>query len=261
MEVSPDEELVEVSPDEELVEVSPDEELVEASPDEELVEASPKNEHAVRWTPLRLVILSVFLASIFGIFITRHGVFLASDLTQKNSEMQEGRTVVSLLDNAKVDAYSARVLIHNIEESYKSKNNNYNLVYMANQWSEFGAKLPYPEALAMALDDKNVRIKLSQIGSNNFNDYKEQLASNRNRIMDPNIETITKAFAYDSYKQDLQDLTSFLQEEIKFQKGEISEEGMARFYKVLEEKRIKRSEENIKIMKKIVNDFEVNSAQ
>ena len=217
------------------------------------VKKSDKKNRIAFWTSIILALLSIFVAV--------GNSYLVVDLTQKNSEMQEGKTVVSLLDTAKVDAYSARVLIHNIEESYKSKNNNYNLVYMANQWSESGAKLPYPEALAMALDDKNVRIKLSQTGSSNFNDYKEQLANDRNRIMDPNIEPITKAFTYDSYKHDLQDLTSFLQEEIKFQKGEISEEGMARFYKVLEEKRIKRSEENIKMMEKIVNDFEVNSAQ
>ena len=243
------------------MEVSPDEELVEVSPDEELVEVSPKNERAVRWTPFRLVILSVFLASMFGIFITRHGVFLASDLTQKNSEIQEGRTVLNLLDNAKVDAYSARVLIHDVEELHKSKNNNYSLVYMANQWSESGAKLPYPEALAMALDEKSVRIKLSQTGSSNFNDYKEQLANDRDRIMDPNVEPITKSFTYDNYKRDLQYLTSFLQEEIRFQNDEISEEEIAEFYKVLEKKRIKRKEENIEMMEKFVNDFEVNSVQ
>nr|WP_181717096.1 hypothetical protein [Psychrobacter sp.]QJS05529.1 hypothetical protein [Psychrobacter sp.] len=213
------------------------------------------------WTPLTLVILSVFLASIFGIFITRHGVFLASDLTQKNSETQENRTVLSLLNNAKVDAYSARTLINNTEELYKSKNNNNSLVYMANQWSESGARLPYPEALAIALDEKSVRIKLSQTGSVNFNDYKEQLANDRNRIMDPNIEPITKSFIYDSYKRDLQDLTSLLQEEIRFQNNEIGEEEIAGFYIVLENKSIKRREENIKMMEKIVNDFEVNSAQ
>ena len=209
----------------------------------------------------RTASLSSKKLSIIGYAVAILCVVLGAWLTQKQSEIQEGRTVLSLLDNAKVDAYSARVLIDNIEESYKSKNNNYNLVYMANQWSESGAKLPYPEALAMALDDKNVRIKLSQTGSSNFNDYKEQLANGRNRIMDPSIEPITKSFTYDSYKRDLQDLTSLLQEEIRFQKDEISEEGIAEFYRALEEKRIRRSEENIKMMEKIVNDFEVNSAQ
>lgn len=235
--------------------------LVEVSPDEELVEASPKNERAVRWTPLRLVLLSVFLAGIFGIFITRHGVFLANDLTQKNSETQENRTVLSLLNNAKVDAYSARTIIDNTEELYKSKNNNHSLVDMANQWNESGARLPYPEKLAMTIDDKSVRMKLSQTGSINFNDYKEQLDNDRNLIMDPNINPITKSFIYDTYKRDLQDLTSMLQEEIRFQNNEIGEEEIAGFYTVLENKRTKRMEENIKMREKVINDFEVNSAQ
>ena len=238
--------LVEVSPDEELVEVSPDEELVEVSPDEELVEVSPKNERADFWTPLRLVILSVFLASIFGIFITRHGVFLASDLTQEKSETEENKTVLSLLSDAEVDVYSAGTIIDNTEELYKSNNKNHSLVDMANQWNETGARLPYPEALAMALDEKSVRIKLSQTGSNTLNDYKEQLDNDRNLIMDPKFSTFIKPSAYTRYKHDLQDLTSMLHQEIRFQNSEIDEKNIAAFYMVLEKKRVEQIQNNIK---------------
>lgn len=225
-----------------------------------LVDAAPKNVRAVWWTPFKLVILSVFLAAIFGFFITRHGASLGVDLTQKKSEAQENSAVLSLLSNAKNDAYGARTIIQNMEELDKLQGNSDGLVNIVNGWNAAGAILPYPEGLTTAMNDKSVLTKLSKTSSNTLNDYKEQLDNDRNLIMDPKIETISKLFIYTRYKRDLQDLTSMLQEEIRFQNSETSEEEIAGFYKVLQEKRIELERKDMKEIDKIINNFKVASA-
>lgn len=193
---------------------------------------APKKEHKSFWSPVRQFIFGSFI-SIMTIIATIAGVFLVVDLTQKNDEKQEKAVALKLLELAEADVLATGFTIKDFEDRQSKVDDNSNNIISS--WTESGITLPYPIIFKKVMTDNRILMNLSTVSLHTIYSLEEELNKDRDILMYENTSASDsiKLFNYGKYKSDIEQLYFILNEEIKYQKGESSEEKVAKAYKDL----------------------------
>lgn len=191
---------------------------------------APKKEHKSFWSPVRQFIFGSFI-SIMTIIATIAGVFLVVDLTQQNDEKQEKISALKLLELAESDVLATGFIIKDFEDRQSKADGNADSIIST--WAESGITLPYPIIFTNVITDNRILMNMSTSSLHTIYSLGKELDRDRNIIMYTAASDAIKLFHYGKYKSNIEQLYFILNEEVKYQKGESSEEQVAKAYKDL----------------------------
>jgi hypothetical protein len=181
------------------------------------------------WSPVRQVILG----AIISIVTTIGSVFLVVELTQNNDEKQEKVVALKLLELAEADVLATGFIIKDFEDRKSKEDDSSDMI--TSEWSEAGIALPYPIVFTKVMTDNRILMNLSTTSLHTIFSLEKELDRYRNMVMhtDSSTSDSVKLFNYGRYKSSIEQLYFLLNEEIKYQKGESSEQQVAKVYKDL----------------------------
>lgn len=188
----------------------------------ELVEVLQSSNSSVFWTPVKLVILS----SLISLIITMISVFLVVDETQKNDEEQEKLAVLRLLTVSELDVKKAIDEIDRIGEAELNTDDSQGCII--SHWSDPNATSAYPTIFADVITDRRVILSLSEANVQSLYSYKTKLESSLDDIKHMSYDHPLNEAKYADYRDKLKILQLTLSEEIRYQKGELSETQLAK---------------------------------
>lgn len=181
------------------------------------------------WSPVRQVILG----AIISIVTTIGSVFLVVELTQNNDEKQEKAVALKLLELAEADVLATGFIIKDFEDRQIKEDDSSDMI--TSEWSESGIALPYPIVFTKVMTDNRILMNLSTTSLHTIFSLEKELDRYRNMVMhtDSNTSDSIKLFNYGRYKSSIEQLYFILNEEVKYQKGESSEQQVAKVHKDL----------------------------
>lgn len=200
----------------------------------------PEKNPTAFWSPIRQVLLGAFIS----IITTIGSVFLVVELTQNNDEKQERATALKLLELAEADILGTAFTIKDFENRQNKADGNLDTIIAS--WTESGITLPYPIIFKKVMTDDRILVNLSTPSLHTIYSLGEKLDKDRNTIMYSSASDSMKLFYYGQYKSDIEQLYFILNEEIKYQKGDSSEEQVAEAYSDLAMRISGLSEEEFK---------------
>lgn len=188
----------------------------------ELVRVLDENNRPVRWTPIKLLIISSVITLGTSYFITMCSVNKVVSLTEKSNEQQEKSVVLKLLKIAELDLRETFDYIERIRNAQTNTDDIEGCVIPFGSLPN--AILPYPMIFTDVMTDKRVIISLSNANLKILYPHEKELNKYVEEIMIMGYNSPHKEVNYANYSNKLKSLQLTLIEEIKYQKGELSEE-------------------------------------
>ena len=184
-------------------------------------ETTPKKDHSHFWkqiTPNLLGAVSSLLIAIVGAYVAVH-------LTQKSNEDQEKLAVLRLLKVSESDVKNAIDDIDSIGEAELNTDDIQGSII--SHWSNPNSTSAYPAIFADLITDQRVILSVSDVNLQSLYSYETKLKSSLDAIKLKD-DDLAKETYYAIYRDELKTLQLTLSEEIKYQKGELSEKQLAK---------------------------------
>lgn len=158
--------------------------------------------------------------------VTTHGVNLTIQKTQENNDEQEKLAVLRLLTVSELDVKKAIDEIDRIGEAELNTDDSQGCLIF--HWSDPNATSAYPTIFADVITDQRVILSLSDANVQSLYSYETKLESSLDAIKRMSYDNSIKETKYADYRDKLKILQLTLSEEIKYQKGELSEKQLAK---------------------------------
>ena len=158
--------------------------------------------------------------------VATHSVNLTIQKTQENNDEQEKLAVLRLLTVSELDVQKAIDEIDRIGEAELNTDDSQGCII--SHWSDPNATSAYPTIFADVITDRRVILSLSEVNVQSLYSYKTKLESSLDTIKHMSYDHPLNEAKYADYRDKLKILQLTLSEEIKYQKGQLSETQLAK---------------------------------